>query len=82
MSSQTLWRTRMMFVSFNIALKWFSYGNQGHFSRVCRGALWNYEWNGIFYCSAPSQQDPGQVGPDYNLSLRTPQGGVGLEYQQ
>ena len=28
------------------------------------GALRNYEWNGIFYCSAPSQQDPEQVDPD------------------
>ena len=36
MSSQTLWRTRMMFVSFNIAVKWVSYGNDGHFSKVCR----------------------------------------------
>ena len=76
----------MMFVSFNIAVKWVSYGNDGHFSQVCRGwaggAFRNYEWNEIFHCSAPSQQDPGQVGPDYNLSLRTPQGGVGLEYQQ
>ena len=54
MSNQTLWRTRMMFVSFNIAVKWVSYGNDGHFSIVCRGAFRNYEWNGIFDSFAPS----------------------------
>ena len=60
MCSQTLWRTRMMFVSFNIAGKWVSYGNDGYFSQVCRQGL----HLGIFHCSAPSQQDPGQGGPD------------------
>ena len=39
MSSQTLWRTRMMFVSFNIAVKWVSYGNDGHFRGVWE-AFW------------------------------------------
>ena len=53
MSNQTLWRTRMMFVSFNIAGKWVSYGNNGHFSKVCRGAVQLGIMNGMEYLTVP-----------------------------
>ena len=69
MSNQTLCRTRMMFVSLNIAVKWVSYGNDGHFSRVCWGAFRNYEWNILLFGSFSPYQDPEQVDPDQNLSL-------------